>query len=310
MSSTEDPFRKYFDPRTIARVEGLELKARRIVEGLVSGQHRSPYRGASVEFAEHREYSPGEDLRYLDWKVFGKTDRFYLKTFAEESNLTCYLVLDHSRSMTYRSAPDGPSKLEFACLLAACLSYLIVRQQDAVGVFTVNHKVTGSVRPSGQPAQLRSIVQLLESLEASGETNLRTAVQELVGRIPQRSVVILISDLLTDLEGIRKAFAQLQSRKHDVAVLQILDRAEVEFPFAEPTRFHGLETCTVQACDPNVVRQEYLRELRAFLGQVERAGRQFGMDLEFVRTDQPPELVLRRFLSSRGRGGRQGGGSR
>lgn len=303
MTSTEDPFRKYFDPRTIAGVEGLELKARRIVEGLVSGLHRSPYRGSSVEFAEHREYSPGDDLRYLDWKVFGKTDRYYLKSYAEESNLACYIVIDHSESMRYRSDPESCTKLEYAKLLAACLSYIVVRQQDAIGLFTVSDSVSAAVSPSNQATQLRSIVQVLDATTANGSTNLPAATQDLVGRIPRRSIVVVISDLLVELESIQKMFAHLQSRKHDVAVLQVLDPAELDFPFEEPMLFRGLETGDIETGDPRAIRAEYLKEIEEFLGQVERGCRQSGFDYLSARTDHSPEAVLRRFLADRRRTG-------
>lgn len=301
MPSSQDLFPKYFDPRTIAEVEGLELKARRIVEGLVSGLHRSPFRGTSVEFAEHREYSSGDDLRYLDWKVYAKTDRYYLKSFEDESNLSGFVVLDNSESMAYQSESAPYSKYAYGQLLAACLSYLVVRQQDAVGMMIASDAVHGMASPSNQAVQLRSIIQLLEKFEPSGQTNLALAINDAVSRIRRRSVIVVISDLFDELETIGQMLSQLHTRRHDVAVIQVLDPAEREFPFEQLTMFRGLEQTGDQLGDPRVLKEAYLSELESHLTAVNRACRQRGFDHLVATTDQPLDEVIRRFIHHRRR---------
>jgi uncharacterized protein (DUF58 family) len=236
-----DDYRKYFDPQTLAKLAGLDLKARLIVEGYLTGLHKSPYSGFSVEFAEHREYSPGDDVRYVDWKVFGKSDRFYLKRFEEETNFACHILLDASASMAYRSRGAAVSKLEYAEYVAAAIAHLVVRQQDAVGLATFNTSVTRFLRPSSQPAHLKELVHVMEHTVPSGETALAPIFHDLAERIRKRGLVLILSDLFDDPAGLMSGLKHFRHRRHDVSVLQIIDPAEQDFLFDEPTRFRGLE---------------------------------------------------------------------
>jgi uncharacterized protein (DUF58 family) len=287
------------DPAVIARLSGLELRARTIVEGHLTGLHRSPRQGFSVEFAEHREYTPGDDLRYLDWKVYGKRDRYYLKQFEEETNFACQLVVDASESMTYRSAASALSKWEYASCLAASLAWLVLRQQDAVGLTTFDETVRENLRPSGQAAHLKQIVRVLESARPSGKSQVGTVLHDLAERIPRRGLVILLSDLFDEPESVRQGLRHLDFRGHDVAVLHVIDRAEEDFPFVEATEFDGLEGAGSESVEPQGVGGAYRAEFARFLRETAAACRELQVDYHLVHTDEPPDRVLSRLLAER-----------
>jgi uncharacterized protein (DUF58 family) len=290
---------KFFDPRTLANLKGLRLRARQIVEGLVAGLHRSPHRGFSIEFAEHREYVPGDDLRYLDWKVFGRTDKLHLKQFEDETNLICYLVVDTSESMAYRG-PDSPlSKLEYAQCLAASLAWLILEQQDAVGLVTFDSQVRHSLAPVGGKGHLQSILQLLEGVRPERETTAGPIFHELADRFRKRGVVVILSDLFDNRETLFAGLKHFRHRRHDLIVWHILDAAEVDFPFDEPTRFEGLEGLPTVETDPRGLRQAYQQEFQSYLIQTEQICHQFAMDYQRMTTDQPLNVLLWRYLASR-----------
>jgi uncharacterized protein (DUF58 family) len=290
---------KYFDPRTLAKLKDLRLRARHIVEGFVSGLHRSPHRGFSIEFAEHREYVPGDDLRYLDWKAFARTDKYYLKQFEDETNLICYLVLDASESMAYQSPAAPLSKLEYAKCLAAALSWLVLQQQDAVGLVTFDRQVRRQLTPAGNLGHLQNVVQVLEETRAAGETAAGPIFHELAERLRARGVVVVISDLLDDVESLMAGLKHFRHRRHDVVVLHVLDRAELEFPFDEPTRFRGLEQMADVPADPRSLRGAYLAEMKTFLDSVRFGCRQWSMDYEQVASDQPLDQVRAKVLAAR-----------
>ncbi len=306
----------YLDPATLARLSGLELKARRIVEGYLSGLHRSPHQGFSAEFAEHREYVPGDDLRYMDWKVYGKRDRYYLKQFEEETNFVCHVLVDASPSMHYRSGAAAWSKLDEARHVAAALSYLVLRQQDAVGLATFGGAADAAVRPAGQPGHLKQIVHLLESLETGaaplppGGTRdpagnapdaIAAPLHELAERLRTRAVVIVLSDFFGDLESIVSALRHFQHRRHDVSVMQIIDPAEQDFPFEEPTLFRGLEAPLEEFVEPRAVRRAYRQEFERFRQALESGCRQLGIDYVLLRTDRALDVALSGFLVRRTR---------
>ncbi|MCA9264388.1 MAG: DUF58 domain-containing protein, partial [Planctomycetales bacterium] len=265
----------------------------------VAGLHRSPLRGFSIEFAEHREYSPGDDLRHVDWKVFGKTDKLYLKQYEDETNLVCYLVLDTSESMRYRSANAALSKLEFGQCLVAALSWLVISQQDAVGVATFDRDLQRFIRPSSNPTHLKDIIQVLENVETRRKTNTGRVLHELAERLPKRGVVIVISDFLDDIPQVLKGLHQLRHRKHDVVVFQLLDPAELEFPFRRTTLFRGLEAAEELLIDPRAVRNTYLEELDRFLRSLEVGCRAGQVDYLKWRTDQSLEVPLVGYLARR-----------
>jgi uncharacterized protein (DUF58 family) len=294
-----DDYRKYFDPQTLAKLTGLDLKARLIVEGYITGLHKSPYSGFSVEFAEHREYAPGDDVRYVDWKVFGKTDRFYLKRFEEETNFACHMLVDASESMSYQSDRAAVSKLEYAKYVAAALSHLVVRQQDAVGMATFNTSVTRFLSPSSQPSHLKQLMHVLERTEPTGETSLGPIFHDLAERIRKRGLVILLSDLFDDLGTLVSGLKHFRHRRHDVTVMHVIDPAEQDFPFLDPTRFKGLEGLPEQTAEPRSLRRAYQAEFNAFLREVRARCGDLQMDYILLRTDKSLDVALRTFLTRR-----------
>jgi uncharacterized protein (DUF58 family) len=299
MPSTALTTSPLLDPHTLAKLEGLELRARRIVEGYVAGLHRSPYQGFSNEFAEHREYTPGDDLRYVDWKVFGKSDKYYLKQFEAETNLICYLLVDTSESMQYESAAAPLSKLAYAQCIAASLAYLVLRQHDSVGLVTFDDQVGHLIRPSSNPTQLKQLLQVMEQSEGRRKTRTGPIFHELAERLTRRGIVVVLSDLFDDVDSMLAGLKHFRHRKHDVIVLQLVDPAELEFPFQQVTLFKGLEALGDVVTEPRSLRTAYLREFNAFLQQVRTGCRAQQADYVLVRTDQPLDAVLTRFLAAR-----------
>lgn len=292
---------KYLDPAVLAGLEGLQLRARRIVEGYVSGIHRGAYQGFSIEFAEHREYSPGDDLRYVDWKVFGRTDKFYLKQFEEETNLVCQLLLDTSESMTYRG-PDAPlSKLDYARCLAAALAYLVVRRQDAVGLVTFSDQIHALVRAGSNPSHLQQILQVMDQPPAGRKTCTGPIFHELAERFKRRGVVVVLSDFFDDVEKMTAGLKHFRHKRNDVILLHVLDPAELDFPFQSTTLFRGLENMPDLLADPRGLRKSYLREFAAFQRRLKQSCRAERIDYVMVRTDRPVDVALRECLGVRGK---------
>ena len=286
-------------PETLARLQGLELRARRIVEGYVAGLHRSPYRGFSNEFAEHREYAPGDDLRYVDWKVFGKSDRFFLKQFEEETNLLCFLLLDTSESMQYRGPHAAMSKFEYAQCAAAALAYLVLHQRDAVGLVTFDQEIRQLIRPSSNPTQLKQLLHVMEDSTADRKTRTGPIFHDLAERLGRRGVVVIISDLFDDVESMLAGLKHLRHRRHDVVVLHVLDPAEIDFPFQQITMFKGLEALGEVVTEPRSVQAAYQREIQSFVKRIRAGCRAQQIDYVTIRTDQPLDAVLRAFLAAR-----------
>lgn len=294
-----EAYQKYLNPRTLAELHGLELKARLIVEGYVSGLHKSPYHGFSIEFAEHREYVPGDDLRYVDWKVFGKSDRFYLKQYEEETNFACYFLLDTSESMRYQSEQTPISKLEYGQYVCAALSYLILRQQDAVGLATYDNVVRNFIRAGGHPSHLKQLCRVMDLAGAKGESSMGPIFHDLAERIKKRGLVVIVSDLFDDVPSLLLGLKHLRHRRHEVLVLHVVDPAEQDFPFQDPTLFKGLEGLPQQMTEPRSLRKAYQREFEGFLKEVRRGCHDLHMDYTLLRTDQPLETALRTFLTAR-----------
>lgn len=287
------------DPHVLAKLHGLDLRARRIVEGYVAGLHRSPFQGFSNEFAEHREYTPGDDLRYVDWKVFGKTDKFYLKRFEAETNLICYLLVDTSESMQYRSETAPLSKLAYAQCIAASLAYLVLHQHDSVSLATFDDEVRQMVRPSSSPTQLKQLLSVMERPSAMRKTRSGPIFHELAERFTRRGIVVVVSDLFDDVATMLAGLKHFRHRKHDVIVFHLLDPAEIDFPFQQVTLFKGLEAAGDVVTEPRSLRSAYLREVQAFLQQVRSGCRSQQVDYHLVRTDQPLDAVLSTFLAAR-----------
>ncbi len=290
---------KSLDPRTLAKLSGLHLRAQHIVEGYVAGLHRSPYHGFSIEFAEHREYAPGDDLRYVDWKVFGRTDKFYLKQYDDETNLVCQLVLDVSESMSYRG-PDSPlSKFEYAQSAAAALAWLVLRQQDAVGLVTFDEQIRARVRASSNPSHLQQVFQTLESAPLTAETSAGPIFHELAERMKKRSVVVILSDLFDNVESVMAGLKHFRHRRHDVIVFHVLDPAELDFTFSRPTIFQGLERMPKVTADPRSLRRAYVKEMQDYLRSVKMGCRRNGIDYQQLRTDQSLGTALSHYLATR-----------
>jgi len=290
---------KYFDPRTLAKLSGLELRARQIIEGYVSGAHRSPYHGFSIEFAQHREYVPGDDLRYVDWKVFGKTDKFYLKQYEEETNLIAYLLLDTSESMRYRSSEAALSKLEYAQCIAALLSYLVLQNQDSVGMATFDNQVRSLIRPSSSPAQLKQLVAMMEQVAAEKKTLTGPIFHDLAERFKKRGLVVILSDLFDDVRSMLAGLKHFRHRRHEVIVMHVLDPAEMDFPFRQMTMFKGLEQLPDVLTNPRALRKAYLAEFNHFVNEVKRGCGDHRIDYVPLRTDQPLDVALSSYLAGR-----------
>jgi uncharacterized protein (DUF58 family) len=292
---------KYLDAGALARLMAQPLLARFPMEGNVSGHHKSPHRGSSVEFAEYRNYVPGDDIRRLDWRVFARTDRFYLKEFEAETNLRCYLVLDCSGSMGMTG--QHQRKLDFARRLVASLAYLLVHQGDAAGLLCVNERTVFDVPPRRNPAHLQTLLETLDKAEAEphGETGLVAALHELAEKVRRRALVIIFSDFFCDPEELLSCFQHLRFQKHDLAVFHLLDRMEMDFKFDRPVRFSDLESSYQLITEPALVREQYLEALHGFLERLRAGCHEFNADYRRVVTDESFEKVLADFLVERAR---------
>ena len=292
-------YQKYLDPYVLARLKGLGLRARRIVEGYVAGLHRSPHHGFSIEFSEHREYAPGDDLRYVDWKVFGRTDKFYLKQYEEETNLICQILLDTSQSMSYQSAGAPMSKLEYARSAAAALSYLVLHQQDAAGLVTFDREIRALVRPSSNPSHLNQLLHVMEETAAEKKTDTGPIFHSLAERFKKRGVVMILSDLFDDVDSMMAGLKHFRHRRHEVILLHVLDPAEIDFPFRKTTLFRGLEQLPDVLVEPRGLRKAYLKEFDRFIRRLKRGCRMYQIDYVRIRTDEPLDVALSSFLNSR-----------
>ncbi len=287
------------DPRALASLKGLQLRARQIVEGYMVGLHRSPLRGFSIEFAEHREYAPGDDVRHVDWKVFGRTDKFYVKQYEDETNLICYLVLDVSESMAYQGPGSAMSKLEYARCLVAAFSWLVLQQQDAVALATIGEQVHDRLRPASHPSQWDNVLRMLEGANPAGATRIGPTLHELAERYRKRGIVIILSDLFTEVDELIAGLRHFGHRRHDVVVLEVLDPAELDFPFQRFSSFQGFEQLGNLLADPAAIRTGYLKEMEESRNKVKQEVRKLGMELVSVRTDTPFDVAMREFLEAR-----------
>jgi uncharacterized protein (DUF58 family) len=284
---------KFLDSAVLNRLMHLTLMARSPMEGSVSGLHKSPHRGSSVEFAEYRNYVPGDDIRRLDWRVFARTDRFFLKEYEAETNLRCYFVLDCSGSMKFGN------KLHYAKRMLATMAYIGAHQGDAVGLICVAGKSFFEIPPRRNPVHLKLIFETMEKAEARGQTDLAPALHDLAEKVRRRALVMVFSDFFCDLEPLLNAFQHLRFQKHDMAVFQLLDRAELDFQFDRPVRFVDLESSLSIVTEPSTIRDEYLRQFGLFLEALRDGCHEFGADYRRVVTDQDCERVLADFLVER-----------
>ena len=285
------------DPAVLARVDRLELEARQFVEGYLAGRHRSPRHGFAVEFAQHREYAPGDDIKHIDWKVYGRTERFHLKQYEQETNLVAWLVVDASDSMRYGSGKL--TKYDLACSAAAAMGYLVLRQSDSVGLATIAGGPRAFLRPSGQMNQLREACQVLAGGPHEGPSNLGRTLHELAGRTGRRGIVFVFSDLLDDVPDILAGLQHLRYHKHEVVLFHTLDAAEVDFPFRHTTLFRGLEGLPEILTDPLGVREGYLKAFGDHVAALENGCRGMEIDLVRLRTDADLGHDLTAYLQSR-----------
>jgi uncharacterized protein (DUF58 family) len=290
---------RFLDPAVIARISGLELKARTIVEGFLSGLHRSPLKGFSVEFAEYRQYLPGDDLSTIDWKVYARSDRYYVKKYEEETNLRAHLLLDVSASMSYGSG--AMTKREYGSCLAASLAYLMTRQRDAAGLVTFDDRILGWLQPSIRPGHLRTLLLTLDRLPAGARTDAGRPLHQLADALAKRGMIILISDLLDEPARVIDGLKHFRFRGNDVLVLHVLDHAELTFPFDRPVTFRDLETEEEIVASPSEVREEYLAGIRGFVETYGRELRSVGIDYQLVDTSEPLDRALLSYLAVRGR---------
>jgi uncharacterized protein (DUF58 family) len=291
-------YQKYLNPQVLASLHGLDLQARLVVEGFVSGLHKSPYHGFSVEFAEHREYVHGDDIRHVDWKVWSKTDKYYLKQYEEETNLLAYLLLDTSESMAFGSG-QNVTKFQYAQFVASALAYLVLQQQDSVGLATFDDGVRRYLRPSGQPSHLKELLHLMDAVPARSKSDLGSVFHDLAERIKKRGIVIVLSDLFDDPARILAGLRHFRHRRHEVVVFHILDPAEVDFPFRQTTLFKGLEGLPDILTEPHALRRAYQEEIGAFLTELRRGCQSSDIDYVALRTDADLDVALSSYLASR-----------
>lgn len=293
--------RTFLDPQILARLASIPLFARKPMQGNVSGRHTSPHRGASVEFAQYRKYVPGDDLRRLDWRAHGRSDRYYIKEFEADTNLRLCLVVDTSGSMKVGTA--GISKFAYAQRLAAGLAYLAVQQGDAAGLACVADGIVTAIPAKRNPAHLKVLFDLLEQAAPVGPTRLVETLHELAETIRQRAFVVIISDFFVDPAELRDCFEHFRFRKHDLAAFHLLDPQEIGFQFQRPTRFLDLEGGNAIFAEPNEIADRYQEALSRYLNDLKQATVTTGVDYHCLRTDEPYHTGLTRFLVGRGKAG-------
>lgn len=287
----------YIDPQSLMQIKSLELRAKSVVEGFFTGLHRSPYHGFSVEFTEYRQYSPGDDLRYLDWKLFARSDRYYIKRFEDETNLRCHILVDNSRSMSFGSL--GYTKEEYAKTLAATLTYFLITQRDAVGLLRFSEGVDDFIPARYRVGQLRRILASLEQATEGTSSGIIAALEEAAERVRKRGLFVILSDFLTNVEELQSRLGYLRAGGNEVAVFQILDPAEVNFDFDEPAMFLDAETGREIYIDPESARPEYQKKLNEHLENVEMICQRLGIHVSRLTTDMPLETALVDLLQTR-----------
>jgi uncharacterized protein (DUF58 family) len=298
----------YIDPHTLMRIKSLQLRARVVVEGFYSGLHKSPYHGFSVEFSEYRQYTPGDDPRYLDWKLFARSDRYYIKRFEDETNLRCYLLVDLSRSMGYGSLQY--TKIDYARTAAATLAYFLATQRDAAGLVTFDEKIADYLPARYRPGHLHRLMMCLERAVAGQSTNVTAPLEQVAATVRKRGMVVLISDLLAPVERLQKNLGYLRSQGHEVLLLRVLDPTEIDFRFDKPAMFVDVESGRDLYVDPAAVRQQYLKKFGEHAEAIAAACRDLGIEYHAFSIERPLELALFDFVRARLHGGRKTAHSR
>jgi uncharacterized protein (DUF58 family) len=298
VTDTLQDYRKYLQPEVVAKLANIELVARLVVEGFITGLHKSPYHGFSVEFAEHRQYMPGDEIKHLDWKIYGRTDRYYVKQFEEETNLKAYVILDSSRSMSYAS--DGRiTKLEYASYITAALAQLMIQQRDAVGFTIYDEKVRLYMPPHATKSYLKEILRQLESLTASNRTSTANSLHTIAERIRRRGLVVILSDLFDKPNEVMAALRHFRHKKNEVIVMQVLDPLERSFAFGRDAIFKDLETSEELTTQPWHIQKAYQQEMKKFIDTYKKECREHNIDYVLLDTSTPFDIALFEYLHKR-----------
>lgn len=295
-----EEYRQYLQPAVVAKLANMELRARLVVEGFITGLHKSPYHGFSVEFAEHRQYMPGDEIKHIDWKIYGKTDRYYIKQYEEETNLKSYVILDASRSMAFASEGNIP-KIEYAAYLAASLAYMMIKQQDAVGLGVFDEQITTYLPPHATKAYLRQILVALQRVRASNATGAGRSLHQVADRIKRRGLVIILSDLFDNPDEVIAALKHFRHKKNEVIVMHVLDPLERSFAFGQDALFKDMETGEQMMTQPWHIRRAYQHEMQAFLERYKRECRENYVDYVLMDTATPFDVALTEYLHKRQR---------
>ena len=302
MTGVLQDYRKFLQPDVVAKLSNMELVARLVVEGFITGLHKSPYHGFSVEFAEHRQYMPGDEIKHLDWKIYGKTDRYYIKQFEEETNLKAYIIVDASKSMVFASG-GRISKLEYASYITAALAQLMIQQRDAVGLTIYDESIRTHLPPHATKSYLREILRQLEVTKAGNKTGTANALHEVAERIKRRGLVIILSDLFDEPSTVMSALRHFRHKKNEVIVMQILDPLERSFAFGRDAIFKDLETTEELTTQPWHIQKAYQESMNAFVASYKRACRENNIDYVLLDTATPFDVALLEYLHKRGRMG-------
>jgi len=298
--STAQELHEYLDPKVLSKITRLDLQARLVVEGFIAGLHRSPFHGFSVEFASHREYAPGDDIKHIDWKVLGRTDRFYIKQYEEETNLKATFLVDASESMLYgQGRTEGLTKYHYAAAVAASLGFLLLQQQDAVGLAVFDEDLRTYLPASANPNQIKSLVHTMDTVEPKAKTSLEHICHSVAEKIPRRGLVCLVSDLFVDVEGLLRGLQHFRHYDHEVIVLHVMDEDELTFPFQGNTMFRGLEATGNLTIEPRALREGYLEAVDRFCTEVKRKCIASRIDYKLISTADHLDAALLAFLAAR-----------
>jgi uncharacterized protein (DUF58 family) len=290
---------RYFDPEGLARVGNMELVARQVVEGFLTGRHRSPYHGFSVEYLDHRAYTPGDDLRSIDWKILARTDKYHVKLFEDETNLRAHILLDCSKSMAFKSGEI--SKLSYGSYLAAALAYLMLHQNDAVGLVLFDTEMRQYLPPKARPTQFRRVLELLDHSYSREDTDVAAVLHDVAERIPRRGLVVIISDLIDDEEKLANGLQHFRHNNHEVIVFHVMDDAELTFPYDRLTRFKDMEGAGRIVANPKSLRQRYLTRIQTFLDTLQAICFERNISYNLANTKEPYDHFLAAYLEKRAR---------
>ncbi|MEJ5286969.1 MAG: hypothetical protein CH6_3957 [Candidatus Kapaibacterium sp.] len=293
-----DDYRRFLQPSVVAQLKSIELKARLVVEGFMTGLHRSPYHGFSVEFAEHRQYNPGDEIKHIDWKVFARTDKYFVKQFEEETNLRCIIAIDKSASMRFASK-NNISKYEYSAYLAAALAYLLMKQRDAVGLALYDETLHTYLPPRSKSSYIAEILKTIDKTYPTDRTGTAKALNQLAEKIVRRGLVVIFSDFFDDPESVLNALKHFRHKKHEVIAFQVLDPQEIDFKYSGSVLFKDMETAETLQTQPLQLKKFYREKVVDFINQIKRECFERNIDFNVIRTDEPFDKALRQYLTKR-----------